>query len=97
MRKMIAMLVALLTACSAAHAVEPGSIFDSPANWTPKTWLSMCAVCALREQNACRPDWSHWPDGAGGATELPRTALIRCNACAARECLIKDDAATRSY
>jgi hypothetical protein len=49
--KRLALALAMLA--GPAHAVEPGSLFDSPANWTPKTWAAACAVCG--PYSACRP------------------------------------------
>src|ERR1700680_5002004 len=104
-RKMIVAAVALLITSGAAMAVEPGSIYDSPANWTAKTWTFMCFACQLDRQqdNVCRPNFKSLVADvladtgreAANRESQANSLLIRCNACAARECIINEDKAKR--
>jgi len=104
-RSMIFTAALLLMMGSAARAVEPGSIFDSPANWTAKAWTAACFVCELDRQpqaDICRPDFTNTifsgPFGTKryDSPEQRASLLTRCIACAARQCMIDEDKAKRS-
>jgi hypothetical protein len=63
---------------SQLNAVEPGSLFDSPANWTPKAWTSACYVCELDRQpqaDICHPDFTKLKERTVDAVRATLEAL----------------------
>jgi hypothetical protein len=77
-RKMIGAALALAMSSGVAYAVEPGSLFDSPANWTPKAWTSACYVCELDRQpqaDICHPDFTKLKERTVDAVRATLEAL----------------------